>query len=321
MNKTSLVLPFDRGGGARFLPWLVALMVFLAALSLAAVMTLQHALAGWDASLAGTVTVELPPVSAAAAPAPAPASLANAKAKNKIPAMTAQNDGGLSKALALLRATQGVSSAEPLSRDEVSRLIAPYLGNALTPDDLDLPQLIDVRLDPAHPPDLDALKANLLSAVPGANLDDHRLWLDRLFLFARSVEITALLILALIGFVAVLTVMFVTRTGLLVHREAIELLHLMGARDGYIAGQFEREALRLGIAGGFAGLALSALTLLALGHVAAAADFLGDAVNLVPALHLKGWNWVALACLPLAAGLVAGLTARLTVLATLLRLP
>jgi cell division transport system permease protein len=115
--------------------------------------------------------------------------------------------------------------------------------------------------------------------------------------------------------------MFVTRTGLLVHREAIELLHLMGARDGYIAGQFEREALRLGIAGGLAGLALSGLTLLALGHAAAAADFLGDAVNLVPALHLKGWNWVVLACLPLAAGLVAGLTARLTVLATLLRLP
>jgi cell division transport system permease protein len=316
MNKSSLVLPFDRGGAARFLPWLVALMVFLAALSLAAVMTLQHALAGWDESLAGTMTVELPPPPAISPPA----SPANAKIKNKVPA-AAPGDGDLSSALAVLRATPGISNAEPLSRDEVARLIAPYLGNALTPDDLDLPQLIDVRLDPASPPDLDALKARLFSAVPGASLDDHRLWLDRLFLFARSVEITALLILALIGFVAVLTVMFVTRTGLLVHREAIELLHLMGARDGYIAGQFEREALRLGIAGGLAGLALSGLTLLALGHAAAAADFLGDAVNLVPALHLKGWNWVALACLPLAAGLVAGLTARLTVLATLLRLP
>jgi cell division transport system permease protein len=317
MNKSSLVLPFDRGGAARFLPWLVALMVFLAALSLAAVMTLQHALAGWDESLAGTITVELPPIAAATAPA----TPASAKVKNKIPAAAAQNDGGLSSALAVLRATKGITSAEPLSRDNVARLIAPYLGNALTPDDLDLPQLIDVRLDPAAPPDLAALKANLLSAVPGASLDDHRLWLDRLFLFARSVEITALLILALIGFVAVLTVMFVTRTGLLVHREAIELLHLMGARDRYIARQFEREALRLGIAGGLAGLALSGLTLLALGHAAAAAEFLGDAVNLVPALHLKGWNWLALACLPLAAGLVAGLTARLTVLATLLRLP
>ena len=227
----------------------------------------------------------------------------------------------MAAALALLRATPGISGAEPLGRGDVAKLIAPYLGNALSPEDLELPRLIDVRLDPKSPPDLAVLQAKLISVAPGAVIDDHRLWLGRLFLFARSVEITALVILALIGIVAVLTVMFVTRTGLLVHREAIELLHLMGARDGYIAHQFEREALRLGLVGGAAGLLLSGLALLALGHAASASAFLGDAVNLIPALHLKGWNWLALAGLPLAAGLVAGLTARLTVLATLVRLP
>jgi cell division transport system permease protein len=305
MTGRALAIPFDRGGAARFLPWLVALMVFLASLSLAAVMTLQRALSGWDASLAGTMTVELPPV---------PQTPPGAK-----PA--AANDGGLSAALALLRATPGIGAAEPLSRDAVSGLIAPFLGNALTPDDLDLPILIDVRIDRGAAPDLADLKTRLDGVAPGAMIDDHRLWLGRLLMFARSVEITALLILALIGVVVVLTVMFVTRTGLLVHREAIELLHLMGARDGYIAHQFEREALRLGLVGGLAGLLLSGLTLLALGHAAGASAFLGDTVNLIPALHLKGWNWAVLAGLPLAAGLVAGLTARLTVLATLLRLP
>ena len=308
MTGRALAIPFDRGGATRFLPWLVALMVFLASLSLAAVMTLQRALSGWDASLAGTMPVELPP---------APSPLANA-GQNKNPA---PNDGNLAAALALLRATPGIAAAEPLGRDAVSGLIAPFLGNALTPDDLELPILIDVRIDRGAAPDLADLKARLDAASPGVIIDDHRLWLGRLLVFARSVEITALLILALIGVVAVLTVMFVTRTGLLVHREAIELLHLMGARDGYIAHQFEREALRLGLVGGVAGLLLSGLTLLALGHAAGASAFLGDAVNLIPALHLKGWNWAVLAGLPLAAGLVAGLTARLTVLTTLLRLP
>jgi cell division transport system permease protein len=304
---TSTALPFDRAGTARFLPWLVALMVFLAALSLAAVMTLQHALEGWDASLSGSITVELPPATAVPS---------NPKTK----AIQA-NDGGLSAVLALLRATPGINNAQPLSRDDVARLIAPFLGGALSPEDLDLPRLIDVRIDPKSPPDLGLLQLKLISLAPGAVIDDHRLWLDRLFLFARSVQITALVILGLIGVVAVLTVMFVTRTGLLVHREAIELLHLMGARDGYIAHQFEREALRLGLVGGLAGLLLAGLALLALGHAAGAASFLGDAVNLIPALHLKGWNWLALAALPLAAALVAGFTARLTVLATLVRLP
>ncbi len=326
MKSPSPAIPFDRGGAARFMPWLVALMVFLAALSLAAVMTLQHALEGWDASLAGTLTVELPPL-----PAPVPAPVSSAKVKtnpnknparnNDAPPAKAGQTNDLAAALALLRATPGIGAAEPLGRDDVARLIAPFLGDALTPEDLDLPRLIDVRLSAGAPPDLAALQAKLAAVAPGAVIDDHRLWLGRLFLFARSVQLTALVILALIGTVAVLTVMFVTRTGLLVHREAIELLHLMGARDGYIAHQFEREALRLGLVGGAAGLLLSGLALLALGHAASASTFLGDAVNLIPALHLKGWNWLALAALPLAAGLVAGLTARLTVLATLLRLP
>jgi cell division transport system permease protein len=313
MKGPSPAIPFDRGGAARFMPWLVALMVFLAALSLAAVMTLQHALEGWDASLAGSLTVELPPVTIAPPP---PANAGKIKVQQ-----AGQNNNDLAAALALLRATPGINRAQPLGRDDVARLIAPFLGNALSPEDLELPRLIDVRIDPKSPPDLAVLQLKLIAIAPGAAIDDHRLWLDRLFLFARSVQLTALVILALIGIVAVLTVMFVTRTGLLVHREAIELLHLMGARDGYIAHQFEREALRLGLAGGAAGLLLAGLALLALGHAAEASAFLGDAVNLIPALHLKGWNWLALAALPLAAGLVAGLTARLTVLATLLRLP
>jgi len=309
-------ITFDRGGTARFLPWLVALMVFLAALSLAAVMTLQHALEGWDASLSGSLTVELPPVSI-----PAPNPKIKTIQNNDAPPAKAGQNNDLAAVLALLRATPGIGNAQPLGRDDVARLIAPFLGNALSPEDLDLPRLIDVRIDAKSPPDLAVLQLKLIAIAPGAVIDDHRLWLDRLFLFARSVQITALVILALIGIVAVLTVMFVTRTGLLVHREAIELLHLMGARDGYIAHQFEREALRLGLVGGAAGLLLSGLALLALGHAASASAFLGDAVNLIPALHLKGWNWLALAGLSLAAGLVAGLTARLTVLATLLRLP
>jgi len=191
----------------------------------------------------------------------------------------------------------------------------------LSPDDLALPRLIDLRIDPAAPPDLAALKSALAAAAPGAVLDDHRLWLDSLLRFGRAVELTALLILTLIASVAILSVMFTTRTGLAVHRESIELLHVMGARDGYIARQFEREALRLGLIGGLIGLAVAGATLLALGHAANAAAIFGDTVTLLPALHLRGWNWAAIAALPPAAAFIAMLTARVTVMLTLLRLP
>src|SRR6202167_3308298 len=177
MTGPAIPIPFDRGGAARLPPWLVALMVFLASLSLAAVMTLQRALSGWDASLAGTMTVELPP-------APSPPAHAG---QNKNPA---PNDGNLAAALALLRATPGISAAEPLGRDAVSGLIAPFLGNAPTPDDLELPILIDVRIDRGAAPDLADLKARLDAASPGAIIDDHRLWLRRLVVVARLVRIT-----------------------------------------------------------------------------------------------------------------------------------
>ena len=66
----------------------------------------------------------------------------------------------------------------------------------------------------------------------------------------------------LIGGAAVLTVIFTTRAGLAVHHAVVEVLHLIGARDGYIARQFQRQALRLALRGGIVGLVLTLATLL-----------------------------------------------------------
>jgi cell division transport system permease protein len=296
VTGAGLAIPFDRDGSGRFLPALTMLMVFLAGLALAAVMDLERALATWDRSLTGTLTVELP-------------------------AATGASDKSLDAALAVLRAAPGIKSASPIGAATTAKLVAPWLGTSLSPADLELPRLIDVRLAAGARPDLAALRARLAQAAPGATLDDHQLWLDGLARFARSVELTALAVLALIGGVAVLSVSFATRTGLAVHRDIIELLHLMGARDGYVARQFERQALRLALIGGAAGLVLAAAALLGLQYATGAAAFLGNTVTLLPALHLRGWNWAVLATLPFAAGIVAMATARLTVLATLRRLP
>jgi cell division transport system permease protein len=116
-------------------------------------------------------------------------------------------------------------------------------------------------------------------------------------------------------------VIFTTRAGLAVHHDVIELLHLMGARDLYIARQFEREAMRLGFSGGVGGLGLAGLTLWGLGHAAAATNVLGEEAKLLPDLSLVLWQWAVLILLPLAAGFAAMLTARLTVMRALARMP
>ena len=67
----------------------------------------------------------------------------------------------------------------------MAKLLEPWLGADTAAEDLALPRLIDVRIDPAHASDLAALRAQLAAAAPGAVLDDHRLWLDRLAALVR----------------------------------------------------------------------------------------------------------------------------------------
>jgi cell division transport system permease protein len=260
-------------------------------------LALNGVLQGWDRGLAGTMTVELPPTRDAA------------------------NDKALAQVLAVLRATPGITDAAAIGRAAEGKLLEPFLGTAVTPDELQLPRLIDLRIASGAALDLGALRTKLVAAAPGAVLDDHRLWLDRLAALGFSIELTALVILALVGAAAVLAVIFTTRTGLSVHRDVIELLHLMGARDGYIAGQFQHQALRLGLGGGLIGLVLALVTLAGLSYAASAAAELGQAATPLPNLQLAPWHWVTLGLLPGAAALIAMLTARLTVLGALARMP
>jgi cell division transport system permease protein len=152
-------------------------------------------------------------------------------------------------------------------------------------------------------------------AAAGTRVDDHQRTLGRLLEVARTLQLLAVLVVVLVGAAAVVTVVFVTRTGLSIHRNVIELLHLIGAHDAYVARQFQRHALRLGLTGGLIGLALGAATLWAL------ARWVGqEAGAIVPELTLSRTQWLSLAAVPLAATLVAMLTARVTVLRTLAKL-
>ena len=292
-----LDLPLDRDGSGRFLPWMVALMVYLASLALAGTLVVRDGVARWDRGLTGTLTVELPAAS------------------------SGRDDGAIEAALKVLRATSGVTRADAFDAKRTAALLEPWLGSDIAAADLPLPRLIDVQIEPRAGVDLAALGERLAAAVPGARLDDHRQWLNRVLRTALAIEIVAGTIVILVGLAAVLAVMFATRTGLAVHQGVVEVLHLIGARDGYIARQFEWHALRLGLKGGIAGLVLAVLTLVGIAWAATQVGAIDDAVRVLPALSAPAIEWVLLLLLPIAAGLVAMLTARITVLRALKRMP
>jgi len=279
-----------------FLPWIVAIMTFLAALALAAALSLSGAAGRWTAGLTGTVTVEIAAESSAD-PRPAPQRL--------------------DAVLAVLRGTPGVAEATPLPRNDIVAMLEPWLGKAAGAADLPLPQLVDVKLAPGAALDLPALAQRLEAAAAGTTVDDHRSWLGGLLRLARLAVGFGLIIVALVGCAASGTVVFATRAGLAAHHEAIELLHLMGARDAYIARQFARLVLWRSAAGTLGGLVAALAAFYGLAGAAEANLALATGSPLVSGPWLDLGDFVLLALLVIATIAVATLTAWWTVMRAL----
>lgn len=288
--ETRSVMP---AAGSTGLPLVlvIAAMCFLASLALGAALSVADVTASWTRDLSGALTIEVKPSD------------------------TMAPDAQMSATLELLTSTPGVLSARALSKADITALLEPWLGQGNVTDDLPLPNLIDVRIDPNSPPDLESLAQSLSSAVPGAEVDTHRQWQAQLLHAARAAEWLAYAVLIVVASTMVAIITFATRAGLSANKEVVEVLHLTGARDRFIAAEVQRHFLHLGLRGGIIGLFLSIATFLLLGAQDGAASMF-----LVPMYGLKLEYYPALICVPLAAALVAVITARVTVLRTLHRL-
>ena len=283
-------LPFERDQATRFVPWIVALMVFLGALALAAATVVGGAIDRWDNNLTGRITLQVP------------AEEANPKV--------------LTRLVDTLTATPGIAKAETLSADATRALVEPWLGKVDADLELPLPAVIDVETTEGAEFDVNLLAGRLAKIAPGIIVDDHRVWLSQLIRMARTIEWIAFSIVALIGLTAIAAIIFATRSGLAVHGAIINLLHVMGARDSYIACQFQMQAMMLGIRGGLIGSIAAVVVLVALTTMSAGID-----VALIPAAPLSLAQWPVLATVPVAAVLIAMATARVTVLRALAEMP
>ena len=116
-----------------------------------------------------------------------------------------------------------------------------------------MPRLIAVEIDRGEPPNIEALRAELTKQFPTASLDDHRRWQQQIRTVTRSFALGGLAILLLVGAATTAIIVSATRSALASNREIVEVLHFVGATDRYIAREFERHFLRLGIRAGLVG--------------------------------------------------------------------
>ncbi len=291
-RKRSPIVPLGRDAASRFLPVVFGLMVYLAGLSLAAVLVLSGAVEQISRQGIDVLTVEVPPDEAGE---------------------TAER---AARVLARLEASPDVAAAHLISDFEVRALLRPWLGADPLPDDLAIPRLIDVTLKPNAEITASALAESLAAEVPGVRIDDPKIWLDRLGTFGRSLALVAGIIAALVIAATAVMAVVSTRMAISVHRDLVELLHLMGGRDTFVARLFQFQAFRVGLIGGVIGAALAALTLLGLEQAGRRLDGL-----LFIEAGLDPIGFAAIGALPILTAALAMLTARMTALGALRRLP
>jgi cell division transport system permease protein len=285
----------------RMLPFLVAAMAVLAALALGGWVGAASLARHWQQGAGAALTVQVP--------------------QPKGP--TAQGAGSrLDRVVALLAGTPGIAEARPLSDDELAELLRPWLGSGAERLALPLPAVIAVRLADAGL-ELGPLAARLDAVAPGTLVESHGVWIRRLAVLARSLQACAGVALLLVAAVAAAVIAVATRSGLVARREAIEIVHGLGATDGYIATRFARRATLLAAIGGAVGAVVALPVLLTLASLAA--PFMGSAQDVISPNEvlatLPATLWLALPGLPAAAAAIGFATAQGTVRRWLRRLP
>ncbi len=213
----------------RALTAVIAILTFLAALTTGAMMMVVGSASDWQSDVSREVTIQVRPVSGR------------------------DIDADVRAAIDIAQGTAGIAQVRAFTKQESAQLIEPWLGSGLVLSDLPIPRMIVVKLLSGARPDFAAMGKTLAAKVPSATLDDHRGWIARMRAMAETAVAIGAAILALVLAVTVLSVTFATRGAMATNQAIVEVLHYVGATDSFIAKQFQRHFLLLGLKGGAIG--------------------------------------------------------------------
>ena len=194
-----IVPPQNVAGNAMVL--VIAIMTFLSCLTLGAVTLVRDTAAIWQNEIAREATIQVKP------------------------AEGFDISIALDQAVAIASEFRGVRSATIVDDAATARLLEPWLGSGIDLEELPVPRLVTITIDPDNPPDFAAMREAITGNVPYASLDDHRTWVDRLVTMARTTVAIGVSVLVLILSATLLTVVFATRGAMSGNGHVIEVLH------------------------------------------------------------------------------------------------
>lgn len=219
----------------RSLTLVISIMCFLACLTAGAVYMMNQSATAWLRNMSNEITIQIEP-------------RANTDMEQTIRDVAS-----------FLRLRPGISTVNPLDATDTAKLLEPWLGSTEALADLPIPRLIAIEIDGSAPPDLTRLGASLKARFPNATLDDHRKWRQQITTVTRSFALGGLAILALVGAATIAIIISATGSAMAANRDIVEVLNFVGATDRFIAHEFEKHFLTLGIRAGFVGAAFAML--------------------------------------------------------------
>ena len=208
---------------------IMAIMSFLATLTLLLVLMGLRQSASWQNDLQSAVTVQV---------------------ISQDPAFS------IEPVIDILDDHPGIRSASALDSEANRALLAPWIGTADLPEDLILPSLIRVDID-REQFDAMTLQAELDGAGFETIVDDHQQWSRNLSSTWSRVRLALLSLLVIIFFATIAISSFATQSVLQARQNIINVLAQVGARDSFIARLFLTRFLSVGFKAAISGRVLA----------------------------------------------------------------
>ena len=284
-------IPLDEEETSIFMCVLTSIYMYLFVIVLAIVMAVNSMAASWEKDIMGALTVQIIPIED------------ENKHIDSEKTLEQQN-----KVLQFMENVSGVKSVRVLSSEDIEKLMTPWLGNKIDISELPIPALLDVGLKNDGSINYDEITRGLKQITPNATIDNHRLWLNKLLKFASSLKQTAMLVLLLVIGICAFSIYYSTRTSLWINRETLEILHVVGATDKYIAKQYALTYAKIGFFSGIVGLLIAIPCIILIGKYG-----LSTESGLISGAKLSVFAWGLIMMTPLFSSIYSMITSYITV--------
>ena len=291
-RKRPREVPLASDPSSSFVPTIIGAMVFLSTLVLGASLAIDRITEGWR--ITGQqyrATIEISRESA--------------------------SEETVAASIEVLAELPGVTGVRQVGDEEILETIEAWTGGRPDLELLPLPVLIDVEALSPETLERDVIEQILEETAGAVTVYIEPQWLHAVRSTVGLVQLVTALMLVIIALISVVSIVYVTRTALSVHQDTIAILHQIGARDRYIAVQFQNQSLLMALMGGIPGNGLALIIMMILVR-----ELPGNVErSLLPAISFGLREWLFLGALPVIAALVAMVAARVTVVTSLGRMP